>query len=288
VLVVRSITELRDALREARPSARPEATIGFVPTMGALHDGHLSLVRAARAEHETVVLSIFVNPKQFEDGGDFSSYPRDEARDLELARAAGVDVVFLPDADEMYPQGFATTVSIDARLTAVLEGAVRGVEHFNGMATVVSKLLIAVQPDTAYFGAKDFQQLVVVRRLVADLGLQVNIVGCPTLREADGLALSSRNVRLSPEERRSAAAIPEALAAISAAVRQGERDTLELHALGCRVLEGAGLRVEYLAFVQPDTLQPMATVDGGVVCAVAVATDSTRLIDNELLIPPTQ
>lgn len=283
--LVRSIAELREALSELRVSVSPPSTVGFVPTMGALHEGHLSLVSAARAEHQTVVLSIFVNPKQFEDGGDFSSYPRDEARDLELARAADVDVVFIPEAAEMYPQGFATTVHIDRRLTAVLEGEVRGPEHFDGMATVVSKLLIAVQPDAAYFGAKDYQQLVVVRRFVDDLGLPVRIVGCPTLREADGLALSSRNVRLSPDERRSAAAVPAALAALSSAVAQGEQDVDVLHALGHRMLENAGLRIEYLAFVHPDTLQAMTSVNGECVCAIAVATESTRLIDNELLIP---
>ncbi len=264
----------------------PAASVGFVPTMGALHDGHMSLVRAAREQHDTVVLSIFVNPKQFNDGQDFSSYPRDEAQDLALARESGVDVVFMPDSDEMYPAGFATSVSIDAHLTNVLEGAVRGQSHFSGMATVVTKLLVTVQPEAAYFGAKDFQQVVVVRRFVTDLGLPVRIVSCPTAREPDGLAISSRNVRLSAEERRQAAAIPAALTAIVTAVEAGETDTSVLFEAGAAVLHQQGLDIEYLAFVHPETLQTVTKVMTPTVCAIAVRTPSTRLIDNELLQSP--
>lgn len=288
--VIRTTSDLRRLLRSMRDDSRSREFggrgVGFIPTMGALHAGHLSLVSAARKQHDTVVMSIFVNPKQFEDGGDFSGYPRDESRDLELAREAGVDLVFMPDAAEMYPSGFATTVSVDSRLTSVLEGAVRGEAHFSGMATVVVKLLIAVQPDAAYFGAKDFQQLVVVRRFVEDLGLSARIISCPTLRETDGLALSSRNVRLSPAERQSAAAIPRALAEISRATQSGEHRTSVLHELGLGILESAGLEIEYLAFVHPDTLQPVSAVSEATVCAVAVSTESTRLIDNELLVLP--
>lgn len=281
---VHTATELRETLDAL--TAQHDLSIGFVPTMGALHEGHLSLIHAARQAHELVVLSIFVNPKQFEDGGDFSSYPRDEARDLELARGAGVDVVFMPDASEMYPPGFTTSVQLGPELTSVLEGAVRGSEHFSGMATVVCKLLLAVRPAAAYFGEKDFQQLVVVRRVARDLGLPVRIIGCPTLREADGLALSSRNVRLTTDERRRAAAIPRALTGAAAAVRQGETDVTVLRSRALQVLDEAGLDCEYLAFVNPDTLEAVTSIAAPTVCAVAVSTASTRLIDNQLLTPP--
>ena len=283
--VARTAVELHEHLSAMR--SRPGAAdgVGLVPTMGALHEGHLSLIRAARAAHAAVVLSIFVNPKQFDDGGDLAAYPRDEEQDLALARAAGVDVVFAPTADEMYPRGFATTVSVHPRLTGVLEGAVRGAGHFDGVATVVCKLLAIVRPDAAYFGEKDFQQLLVVRRMVEDLALPVRIVDCPTVREADGLARSSRNARLSPEQRAAAAAVPQALNGIADAVGRGVIAVSELRPPALETLERAGLACEYLAFVHPETLVPVDAVDGPTVCAVAAEAGPVRLIDNLLLNP---
>lgn len=284
--VARTIAELREHIAELRGPAEGPDAVGFVPTMGALHDGHLSLIRAAREAHGVVVLSIFVNPRQFDDGGDLAAYPRDEARDLDLARGAGVDIVFAPDAAEMYPEGFGTTVSVDARLTGVLEGAVRGTAHFDGVATVVCKLLVAVQASAAYFGQKDFQQLLVVRRMVRDLALPVRIVGCPTVREPDGLARSSRNVRLSPEQRRTAAALPRALREVEEAVERGILDASALRARAIETLSSTGLECEYLVFVHPETLAPVSTIAAPTVCAVAVAIGGVRLIDNLVLTPP--
>ncbi|MBO1901363.1 pantoate--beta-alanine ligase [Leucobacter weissii] len=278
--IIRTAAELRARLEPLRSGG-----IGFVPTMGALHEGHLSLLRAARAAHGTVVLSIFVNPAQFDRGEDLAAYPRDEARDIELAEASGVDLLFAPEAGEIYPPGFRTTVSVGGAVAESLEGAARGRAHFDGVATVVSKLLILVRPDAAYFGRKDFQQLLLVRRLVADLGLPTRIVGCPTVREPDGLARSSRNVGLGPEERRLAAAVPAALSAAVAAVRQGVADAEEIRIRAGRALDRPGLGVEYLALVHPETLEPVAVVTAPTVLAVAVRIGATRLIDNELLDP---
>ncbi|MBK0419895.1 pantoate--beta-alanine ligase [Leucobacter sp. CSA1] len=272
---VRTIRELREALRPARAG-----TIGFVPTMGALHEGHLSLVRAARRANDTVVLSIFVNPTQFTEAADLEAYPRDQARDLRLAEEAGVDVVFAPDAEEMYPAGFATVVSVGGSITETLEAEGRGRGHFDGMATVVAKLLLAVLPDKAYFGAKDAQQAVVVRRLVADLNIPVAIDVCETSREADGLARSSRNVRLGPDERRRAAAIPQALRLVERLAREGETRPAELRTAASRILRENGIEEEYLAFVDPDTLERVPAVDRPTLVAVAARVGGVRLIDN--------
>lgn len=285
MLVCRTTAELREHLTALRSRGDAPNGIGFVPTMGALHDGHLSLVAASRKAHSVTVLSIFVNPKQFDDGNDFAQYPRTEEQDHELARAAGVDVVFAPEPGDMYPEGFGTTVSVDSRLTSVLEGAVRGPEHFDGVTTVVCKLLLAVQPDAAYFGDKDFQQLLVVKRMVTDLGIPVRVVGCPTMREPDGLARSSRNVRLKSDERERAVAIPQALALTAAAVQNGVTDIEALREGAVEQLRQAGLEHEYLAFVHPDTLEPVTSITGPTICAVAVPVGDVRLIDNELLVP---
>lgn len=286
MLVVRTARELREHLDARLRHEGEGASVGFVPTMGALHDGHLSLVRAARSAHRVVVLSIFVNPLQFDDPQDFAVYTRSESRDLDLARSAGVGIVYAPDAHEIYPEGFATKVSVDTRLTGVLEGAVRGSAHFDGVATVVAKLLISVRPNEAYFGEKDFQQVLVVRRAAWDLGLPTTIVSCPTVREADGLALSSRNVRLSEADRRRAAAIPGALKTVVQAVREGVADAGVLSARASEILERAELDCEYLAFVHPDTLEAVTRVTEPTRCAIAVGLGRVRLIDNELLIPP--
>ena len=213
-----TIAAAREALREA---PRP---IGLVATMGALHEGHLALLGRARADCSTVVLSLFVNPTQFADDDDLATYPRDEDRDLELARAAGVDVVFAPCAQEMYPDGFSTTVSVGG-LSEPLEGVARGPEHFHGVATVVTKLLNIVGAQVAYFGQKDAQQALVIRRLVRDLDMPVAIEVCPTVREADGLARSSRNAYLDAGERSRAAGIPLALRSAAKLIASGERDS---------------------------------------------------------------
>ncbi|WP_218683461.1 pantoate--beta-alanine ligase, partial [Microbacterium sp. BF1] len=215
--ILRTIPEVRAAIREARVGG---ATIGLVPTMGAFHDGHLSLMRAARAASDLVVVSLFVNPTQFGANEDLSAYPRDEARDAALAEAAGVDILFAPAPSEIYPEGFATNIHV-AGLTDVLDGASRGAHHFDGVATVVTKLFGIVRPDTAYFGQKDAQQVLVVRRVVRDLDLDVRIVACPIVREADGLAMSSRNVYLDPAARVQATALNRALDAGAAVFEAG-------------------------------------------------------------------
>ncbi len=275
MIVVRTVAELRAAL-----APRRAGTIGFIPTMGALHEGHATLLRAARTADDAVVMSIFVNPTQFNEQADLAAYPRTEAADLALAEAEGVDVVFAPDIAEMYPVGFATTVSVTGPIAETLEGAERGRGHFDGVATVVTKLLLATLPDRAYFGAKDAQQVAVIRRFVADLGLPVEIVVCPTSRDADGLARSSRNTRLSAEERSRALAIPRALEAVKDAAAEGVADTGALRARAVAVLEAAGIRSEYLAFVDPETLAPAAVVEGPVLVAIAARVGATRLIDN--------
>lgn len=275
--IIRTIDELREASRGA-------ASIGLVPTMGALHEGHLSLVRAARAENALVVVSVFVNPTQFNDPADLAAYPRTEARDAELAAGAGADLVFAPNAAEIYPSGHATSVHVTGPITEVLEGASRP-GHFDGVATVVAKLLIATGATRAYFGEKDAQQLLVVQRLARDLRLPTEIVPCPTSRETDGLARSSRNERLSTPDRGVALAIPRALAAAAAALASGERRASALVAVVTGVLCDAGLEPEYVAIVDPTTLAQRATVDSPALCAIATRVGDVRLIDNELLTP---
>ncbi|MEA2254904.1 MAG: pantoate--beta-alanine ligase [Solirubrobacteraceae bacterium] len=281
MLTVRTVADLRAALRDAR---RAERSIGLVPTMGALHDGHVSLVRAARAEAEVVVVSLFVNPTQFDDASDLAAYPRDEARDAALAAAAGADVLFAPAVDEVYPPGAATTVHV-AGLTATLEGEHRGAAHFDGVATVVTKLLNMVGPDVAYFGQKDAQQALVVRRLVADLHLPVRIEVRPTLREPDGLALSSRNVHLRGADRERALALHDGLSAAQDALAAGERDAEALRAAALAAMRARGVEPEYLALVGADDLAPVQRVDGRALLAVAARVGATRLIDNTILSP---
>jgi pantoate--beta-alanine ligase len=281
VRIVRTVAALREALRPAR---REERSIGLVPTMGALHEGHLSLVRAARADNDVVVVSIFVNPSQFEEAADLDAYPRDEERDAALLAREGADLVFTPAVDEVYPPGFATTVHV-AAITESLEGAHRGVAHFDAVATVVTKLLNMAGPDAAYFGQKDAQQALVVRRLVADLDLPVRIAVCPTIREPDGLALSSRNVRLRGEERDSALALRDGLRAAEDALAGGERDARELRAAAVAAMRRRGVEPEYLEIVGAEDLAPVASVDGATLLAVAARVGATRLIDNTLLRP---
>lgn len=280
IRIVRTVAELRAALDPLRGEP-----IGFVPTMGALHEGHLSLLRAARAENATVVLSIFVNPTQFGEAADLAAYPRTEEADVALAAHAGTDLVFAPSPAEMYPEGFATTVSVGGAITETLEGALRGRSHFDGVATVVAKLLLAVQPDRAYFGAKDAQQVVVVRRMVSDLGVPVEIVARPTSRDDDGLARSSRNTRLSVEERYVAAVIPRSLRAAQDAFASGIRDPHRLESVVRDELATAALDPEYVEIVDADSLEPIADLGRPALLALAVRVGEVRLIDNVVLVP---
>ena len=273
---VRTASELRGHLSEARRAGR---TIGLVPTMGAFHEGHLSLMRRAREACDVVVVSLFVNPAQFNDAADLDVYPRDEGRDAGLAVDAGVDYLFAPRATEVYPDGFVTSVAVRG-LTDGLEGAHRGHGHFDGVTTVVSKLLNMVGPDVAYFGQKDAQQAAVVRRLVRDLNFPVRIEVCPTVRADDGLALSSRNVLLSATERTQATALYRALGAVQAAVAAGERDADAAAAAGHAELAAAHIEPEYLAIVAADTMEPVTSIEGDVLVAVAARIGSVRLIDN--------
>ncbi|HXD66375.1 MAG TPA: pantoate--beta-alanine ligase [Solirubrobacteraceae bacterium] len=272
----RTVSELRRDLADARRAGR---TIGLVPTMGAFHEGHLSLIRRAREASDVVVVSLFVNPAQFNDAADLDVYPRDEEHDAALAAGQGVDYLFAPPVAEVYPDGFATSVAVRG-LTEGLEGAHRGHGHFDGVTTVVSKLLNMVGPDVAYFGQKDAQQAAVVRRLVGDLNFPVRIEVCPTVRAADGLALSSRNVLLSDAERAQAATLYRALRAVQAAVAGGERDPDAATAAGFAQLADARIEPEYLAIVAADTMEPVTVVEGDVLVAVAARVGSVRLIDN--------
>lgn len=266
--------------KSLRPSLK--GTLGLVPTMGALHEGHLSLIRRARAETEITVLWIFVNPKQFGDDADFRGYPQVMEEDLRLAGQCGVDYVLAPGVDEVYPQDFQTYVAVE-ELGKVLEGAHRP-GHFTGVTTVVAKMFCLTQPHKAYFGQKDAQQCVVVRRMVEDLGMLTDIVVCPTIREEDGLAISSRNVHLDARERKAARVLYRALKDVEIALRCGERD--------CAVLRGRMMElllkepraeVDYVSIADPETLAECETIIGPALASLAVQIGDTRLIDNILL-----
>ena len=233
---------------------------------------------------ELVIVSLFVNPAQFTDAGDLQRYPRDEAGDCALAQGAGADILFAPSVDEVYPPGFATAVEV-AEISAPLEGVVRGPAHFRGVATVVAKLFNMAQPDVAFFGQKDAQQALLVRRMVRDLDLPVRVEVCPTVRETDGVAMSSRNVLLTAEARARAPALHAALAGITADVAAGEHDVERLLARASGLLDGRGVEVEYLSIVSADTLAPLRTVDGEALVAIAARFGAVRLIDNVLVTP---
>ena len=275
--------ELREALREPR---REGQTIGLVPTMGAFHEGHLSLMRAARAECDLVVVSLFVNPAQFGPGEDLESYPRDLERDTGLADAEGVDLLWTPSAEEVYPVGFGTSVEVDTALTGVLDGdpARRGPAHFRGVTTVVAKLFNCVQPDVAYFGRKDAQQAIVVRRMARDLDFPVEVRVLPTVREDDGLALSSRNAYLQGAEREQAAAISAALSAAEQAAVGGETSADALVASVDERLRDAGIDPEYVEARDAEDLTPVVHLNGRpVLLAVAAQVGRARLIDNVVI-----
>ncbi len=278
---VRTVPELRELLAPERRAGR---TIGLVPTMGYFHDGHLSLMRRARADTDVVVVSLFVNPAQFAPGEDLDSYPRDELRDERLAAAEGVDVLFAPPVEEVYPDGFATTVTV-GRLTELLEGdeAQRGSEHFQGVATVVTKLFNMAAPDVAYFGQKDAQQALVIRKLVRDLDIPVRIEVCPTVRDPDGLALSSRYAYLTPDERERALALSRSLRAAEAAVADGARDAAAVVAAARAELDRAGVEPDYLQLRSANDLSPVERVNGSTLLAVAAHVGRARLIDNAIL-----
>jgi pantoate--beta-alanine ligase len=283
VRVVRSKAELRSALAAPR---RAGQQIGLVPTMGYLHEGHLSLLRAARAECDVVVMSLFVNPTQFGPGEDLDRYPRDEERDLRLAGEAGVDLVFAPGVAEVYPDGFSTRVEVAGTLTEVLDGdrARRGPEHFRGVTTIVAKLFNVVGPDIAYFGQKDAQQAAVIRRMVRDLDFPLRVEVLPTVREPDGLAMSSRNAYLEPADRERSTAISAALATVEREARAGSlRAAL---GAGRRELERAGIEPEYLEARDAERLDPVSELgERPVLVAVAARVGGARLIDNVLIRP---
>jgi pantoate--beta-alanine ligase len=239
-------------------------------------------VRRAREECDEVVVSLFVNPTQFDESADLDAYPRDEQRDAALAADLGVDYLFAPPAEEIYPPGFATTISVGG-ISEPLEGAQRGAAHFDGVATVVTKLLNVVGPDVAYFGQKDAQQALVIRRVVADLDLETRIEVCPTVREPDGLALSSRNVRLTGHDRERALALHRALTAAETTVARGERDAAVVGAAARAAMDAFGVDPEYLAVVDANTLAPVAAINGETLVAIAARVGGTRLIDNTII-----
>ena len=274
--VLRTRAELRATLADV---PRP---LGLVPTMGWLHDGHRSLMRRARAADATTVATIFVNPRQFDQASDYTQYPRDTEADIAICEAEGVDFVWIPDAEEVYPPGFDTTVSVGA-VAQPLEGAARP-GHFDGVATVVAILFAAVGAEHAYFGQKDAQQVMVIRRMALDLALPTEVIPCPTVREADGLALSSRNVHLTAEERAAAPILRRALAAAVRAYDEGEREGVVLRGLMEEILAMEPLaQVEYVSVADALTLEELRRVEGPALFSMAVVLGTTRLIDNELV-----
>jgi pantoate--beta-alanine ligase len=278
---IRTVADLRAELDGPRRDGR---SIGLVPTMGAFHEGHLELIRRARADNDVVVVSLFVNPAQFGPSEDLDAYPRDEASDAAQAEALGVDVLFAPAVEEVYPPGFATTVSV-AGVTEVLDGDPdqRGPEHFAGVTTVVTKLFNMAQPSAAYFGQKDAQQALVIKRLVRDLDMPVRIEVVPTVREPDGLAMSSRNAYLTDEERERALGLSRALEAANREVAAGRRDARSVLTAASGELEAAGIVPEYLELRSADDLSPTQRVNGRTLLAVAARVGRARLIDNVIL-----
>jgi pantoate--beta-alanine ligase len=274
--VTRTVDELRGLLKTER-----HRTIGLVPTMGFFHDGHLALMRAARAEADVVVVSLFVNPTQFGPNEDLAAYPRDFERDRALAEAEGVDLLFAPDVSEVYPDGFDTTVVVGG-VTGTLEGEARP-GHFDGVATVVTKLFNMVGPDVAWFGQKDAQQALVIRKLVRDLNIPVRVEIAPTVREADGLAMSSRNAYLTEDERPRATALSRALAAAEREVAAGRLAAADVLGAARAELDAFGIEPEYLELRSADDLSPAERVNGNTLLAVAARVGRARLIDNTML-----
>ena len=276
---LRTIAEVRAHVAGARRAGR---SVGLVPTMGAFHAGHEALMRAARESCDEVIVSLFVNPAQFEEPGDLAAYPRTEHADAGRAAELGVDALFAPASAEIYPDGFATAIRVRG-LSDVLEGAARGASHFDGVCTVVCKLLNIVAPDVVFFGQKDAQQVVVIRRMARDLDIPVRLRVVPTVRDPDGLALSSRNARLDASERERAVALARGLEAVRDAIEAGERDPATVEAAGRDAMAVEGVAPEYLAVVDPDTLEGVRAIGGRVLVVVAARVGPARLIDNVLI-----
>ena len=283
MITLRTVRELRDATARRRAAG---GQVGLVPTMGALHEGHRSLMRRAKERCGFTVVSLFVNPAQFNERSDLERYPRDEAGDTALCERAEVDILFAPPVEEVYPTGFATTVEVRG-ITERLEGAMRGPAHFHGVATVVTKLLGMASPDVAFFGQKDAQQSLVIQRLVRDLDIDVEIEVCPTVREPDGVAMSSRNARLGAAARAQAASLSRALFSMRDRAALGERDAARILEAGHAILDAAHVHPEYLVAVSTDTLEDVATLDGRTLLAVAARVGDVRLIDNVIIGPAT-
>jgi pantoate--beta-alanine ligase len=273
-------------MRAARDAMRPPGRIGLVPTMGYLHEGHLSLVRRSKRDCDHTIVSIFVNPTQFGPNEDFERYPRDKARDLELLAGEGVDAVFMPAVDEMYPPGFDEWVEVRGPVAERLEGEHRP-GHFRGVTTIVARLFRIVQPDRAYFGQKDAQQLRVIRRMTANLALPVDVIGLPTVREVDGLAMSSRNVNLSPEDRSAALVLSRALRYAGERVRAGDADAAMIkHRVESMIRAEPAVALDYISISDETTLEELATIDRPALLLLAARASPTRLIDNTVLLPP--
>jgi pantoate--beta-alanine ligase len=276
VITVTAVGEMKGLVRRWKAEKK---TIGFVPTMGYLHEGHLSLVRESKKRADVTVVSIFVNPTQFGPDEDFNKYPRDLEKDAAYLRKGGVDCLFYPDASEMYPPGYRTFVDVHGLQDRLCGKSRPG--HFRGVATVVLKLFNILGPDLAFFGAKDAQQVLIIKRMAADLNLDVEVVTCPLVRESDGLALSSRNAYLSPEERKAARVLSVSLRRAERAVVAGERDAARVIAGIRSVIEAEPLaRIDYVEAVDPESLEPVAEIRGNVLITLAVFIGSTRLIDN--------
>jgi len=277
--VITKINEMRIRVLSVKDSKK---SIGFVPTMGALHDGHISLMRSARKENDEFIVSIYLNPTQFDNNEDFDKYPRQLDKDIEIIRKENADVVFAPSNEEMYPNGFCTNVRQN-RLTEALCGRVR-LGHFNGVTTIVTKLFNIIKPDRAYFGQKDYQQSAVIKRLVADLNMNIDIKVCPTVREEDGLALSSRNKRLNLEERQSALCLYDSLLKARAMFDSNIRDTKNIMKEMTSVIKKTKhTKIDYISIVNERTLEELSLIDGKALAAVAVWIGNTRLIDNIIL-----
>jgi pantoate--beta-alanine ligase len=276
------ITKINEVQTRLLSFKERKESIGFVPTMGALHDGHISLMRSARKENDELIVSIYLNPTQFDNNDDFDKYPRQLSEDIEIIRKENVDVVFAPSNEEMYPNGFCTNVRQN-RLTEALCGRVR-LGHFNGVTTIVTKLFNIIKPDRAYFGQKDYQQSAVIKRLVADLNMNIDIKVCPIVREEDGLALSSRNIRLNPEERQSALCIYGSLLKARAMFDSNIRDTKNIIKEMTSVIKKTKhTKIDYISIVNAHTLEDLSSINGKALAAVAVWIGNTRLIDNTIL-----
>ena len=277
--VITKINEMQTRVLSVRDRKK---SIGFVPTMGALHDGHISLIRSAREENDELVVSIYLNPTQFDNSDDFDKYPRQLNKDIEIIRKENADVIFTPCTEEMYPDGFCTHVT-QGKLTDALCGGVRP-GHFNGVTTIVTKLFNIIDPDRAYFGQKDYQQSAIIKRLVADMNMDVDIRVCPTVREEDGLALSSRNKRLSLEDRKDALCIHGSLQKAGAMFASNVRDAKDIvEEMTSVIKKTKQARIDYISIVNVDTLEDLSFINGRALAAVAVWIGNTRLIDNIIL-----